>query len=92
MKLYKEMNSVFFKLRDIEGEMVETAHIEFVKKQEQDRKDQEVHDKAVRAVTDEHGGTLDKYNDPKYLAGLGGYGGHSSGPPSAPSQPFQPPY
>lgn len=74
MKMYNEMNQVFFKLRDIEGEMVEQAHIELVKKKELEKKEQEAFDKAQRALDDEHGGTLDKYNDPKYLAKFGAFG------------------
>lgn len=71
MKLYKEMNQVFFRLRDIEGEMVEKAHLELVKKQEFEKKEQEAQEKAQRALDDEHGGQLDKYSDPKYLAKFG---------------------
>lgn len=34
LAFYREMNQVFFKLRDVESEMVETAHTELLKKQE----------------------------------------------------------
>ena len=77
LAFYRDMNQVFFKLRDIESEMVETAHTELLKKQDQEKKEEESAARAHHALNDAHGGALDKYNDPKYLAGIGG--GYSGG-------------
>ena len=70
LAFYREMNQVFFRLRDIESEMVDQAHLELVKKREQEQKAKDSAAKAQRAVDGEYGGSLDKYNDPNYLAGV----------------------
>lgn len=66
MQFFKDMNNSFFKLKDVEAEMIDIAHQEYLREQERQRQGEQKAGQLAKTENDQFRGELDKWSRPAH--------------------------